>query len=207
VADHARVDRFVDFASLTLISVAAVLSAVCGFQSGRWDGEQTRLYSLANANHFLTAEAVSRSDALTAINVALFLKYIDALNAGDTREAQFIYRRLPPHMHKVLDAWLATNPFKNPKAPLSPFVMPQYGQDTQAVEKRDEQAASDDFDAAQAAHHHADDFALLTIIFAAVSFLAGISTKMIYPRHAIIVALGIIALIYGVVRLIGIPVL
>lgn len=207
MADHARVDRFVDFASLVLISVAAVLSAVCGYQAGRWDGEQTRLYSLANANHFLTAETISQSDVLTAVNVALFLRYIDALKAGDRWEAQFIYRRFPAHMHKVMDAWLATNPFKNPKAPLSPFVMPQYGQDMQAVEKRDEQAASDDFDAAQTAHRHADDFALLTIIFAAVSFLAGISTKMVYPRHAIIVGLGIIALIYGIVRLIGIPVL
>ena len=28
---------------------------------------------------------------------------------------------------------------------------------------------------------------------------------MIFPRHAIIVGLGIIALIYGVVRLIGLP--
>jgi hypothetical protein len=207
MADHARVDRFVDVASLLLISVAAVLSAVCGYQAGRWDGEQTRLYSLANANHFLASETITEADVLTAINVALFLKYIDALNAGDAREAQFIYRRFPVHMHQVLDAWLATKPLTNPKAPLSPFVMPQYGQETQAIERRDEQAAANDFDAAQTAHRHADGFVLLTIIFAAVSFLAGISTKMIYPRHAIIVGLGIIALLYGIVRLIGIPVL
>jgi hypothetical protein len=207
VADHARVDRFVDVASLLLISVAAVLSAVCGYQAGRWDGEQTRLYSLANASHFLTSETISKADVLTAINVALFLKYIDALNGGDQREAQFIYRRFPVHMHQVLDAWLATKPLTNPKAPLSPFAMPQYWRETRATEERDEQAATNDFDAAQTAHSHADGFVLLTIIFAAVSFLAGISTKMVYPRHAIIVGLGIIALIYGIVRLIGIPVL
>jgi hypothetical protein len=46
---------------------------------------------------------------------------------------------------------------------------------------------------------------LLTVIFAAVSFLAGISTKMSYPRHAIVVALGIVALVYGAVRLAGLP--
>jgi hypothetical protein len=207
MSDHAAVDRFVDFASLALISVAAVLSAVCGYQAGRWDGEQSRLYSLANAQHFLASETIGKADALTAINVALFLKYIDALNAGDQREAQFIYRRFPKEMHKVLDAWLATKPFTNPKAPLSPFALPRYGQDMRTTEQRDEQAASADFDAAQTAHRHADDFSLLTIIFAAVSFLAGISTKMVFPRHAIIVGLGIVALIYGVVRLIGLPVL
>ena len=207
MADHAGVDRFVDLASLTLISVAAVLSAVCGYQAGRWDGEQSRLYSVANANHFLASETIGESDALTTINVALFLKYIDARHAGDQWEAQFIYRRFPPKMRKALDAWLATKPLTNPTAPLSPFAMRQYGQDARVAEERDEQAATDDFNAAQTAHRHADDFALLTIIFAAVSFLAGISTKMVFPRHAIIVGLGIIALIYGIVRLIGIPVL
>ncbi|HTV93432.1 MAG TPA: hypothetical protein VMG98_12025 [Verrucomicrobiae bacterium] len=207
MAEHAAVDRFVDFASLTLISVAAVLSAVCGYQAGRWDGEQSRLYSLANANRVIGAETVGEDDARTTINVAIFLKYIDALSTGNAQESKFLYRRFPPHMRAVLDAWLATKPLKNPKAPLSPFAMPQYAQQMQATERRYDQAASGDFDAAQVAHRHADDFSLLTIIFAAVSFLAGISTKMVFPRHAIIVGLGIIALIYGVVRLIGIPVL
>lgn len=207
MADHTAVDRFADVASLVLISVAAVLSAVCGYQAGRWDGEQTRLYSLANADRVMGAEVVGEDDARTTINVAIFLKYIDALSTGNQREAQFLYARFPPHMRAVLDAWLATKPLKNPKAPLSPFVMPQYSQQMRAAEKRYEQTASSDFDAAQIAHRHADDFSLLTIIFAAVSFLAGISTKMVFPRHAIIVGLGIIALIYGVVRLIGIPVL
>jgi len=207
MADHAGVDRFVDVASLALISVAAVLSAVCGYQAGRWDGEQTRLYSLSNASHFLASETIGKTDALTTINVALFLKYIEARERGDQWETQFIYKRFPPHMRSVLDAWLATNPLENPNAPLSPFAMRQYAQATQATENREQQAAVDDFDAAQTAHRHADDFALLTIIFAAVSFLAGISTKMVFPRHAIIVGLGIVALLYGVIRLIGIPVL
>lgn len=207
MSDHKAIDRFVDVASLTLISVAAVLSAVCGYQAGRWDGEQTRLYSLANADRVQGAEVVGEDDARTTINVAIFLKYIDALSTGNEREAQFLYARFPPHMRTVLDAWLATKPLKNPKAPLTPFAMPQYWEHMRATEKRYVQAASGEFDAGQVAHRHADDFLLLTIIFAAVSFLAGISTKMVFPRHAIIVGLGVIALIYGVVRLIGIPVL
>jgi len=41
------------------------------------------------------------------------------------------------------------------------------------------------------------------VVFAAVSFLGGMSTKMQFPRHAIIIGVGTAALLYGIVRLIG----
>lgn len=205
--DHAVVDRFVDFASLILISLAAVLTALCGYQAARWDGEQTRLYNIAAADRVLSEEANDRSIGLTVIDVAAFLDYVDAVEAGDTRKAQFIYRRFPTSFRAAMDAWLATKPLSNPKAPTSPFVMAKFRDQLRAGSERYDSAAAGSFNAALTAHQHADDYSLLTVIFAAVSFLAGMSTKMTYPRHAIIVALGIVALGYGVFRLIGLPVL
>jgi hypothetical protein len=205
VQDHAAIDRFVDFASLILISLAAVLTAVCGYQAARWDGEQTRLYNIAAADRVLSEEANDRSIGLAVIDVAAFLDYIDAVEAGDTRKEQFIYARFPSNFRSVMDAWLATKPLTNPKAPGSPFVMPLFRRQLREGSERSDAAATSSFNAALTAHQHADDYSLLTVIFAAVSFLAGMSTKMIFPRHAIIVGLGIIALIYGVVRLIGLP--
>ena len=55
------IDKFVDVASVVLISVAAVLTALCGYQASRWDGEQTRLYNIANASRLHAAEAADRS--------------------------------------------------------------------------------------------------------------------------------------------------
>jgi hypothetical protein len=207
VHDHAVIDRFVDFASLILISLAAVLTALCGYQAGRWDGEQTKLYNIAAADRVRSEEANDRSIGLTVIDVAAFLDYVDAVEAGDTRKEQFIYRRFPASFRGAMDAWLATKPLTNPRAPTSPFVMPKFRQQLNAGSERYDTAASGSFNAALTAHQHADDYSLLTVIFAAVSFLAGMSTKMIFPRHAIIVALGIVALIYGIVRLFGLPVL
>jgi len=205
VKDRAIIDRFVDFASLILISSAAVLTAICGFQTGRWDGEQTKLYNLASADRVLSEEANNRSIGLTVIDVAAFLDYVDAVEAGDTRKEQFIYRRFPPAFRAAMDAWLATKPLTNPKAPTSPFVMAAFRDQLRAGSERDDAAATASFNAALVAHRHADEFSLLTVIFAAVSFLAGMSTKMVFPRHAIIVGLGIVALGYGMFRLAGLP--
>jgi hypothetical protein len=200
-----KVDRIVDVASLILISVAAVLTALCGYQSSRWGGQQARLYSLANADRLRSAEASDRANVLTAIDVAVFLHYLDALDAGNSREADFIYARFRPEFQPAMRAWLATKPLSNPRAPSSPFVMPQYSLKTRAQARTYDDRATANFQDAVDATHHSDDFLLLTVIFAAVSFLAGVSTKLVYPRHAIVVAIGTAALIYGVVRLAALP--
>jgi hypothetical protein len=203
--ERARVDRFVDFASVVLISVAAVLTAVCGYQSGRWGGDQLRLYNVANANRIASAEAEAKGNAQTAIDVVLFLEYLNAVAANDSRKAEFVRRRFPGELRVAMDAWVASKPLHNPNAPSSPFVMPQYTLQTAVEAKQDAKAADADFADAQEANRRSDAFLLLTVIFASVSFLAGISTKMTYPRHAIVVGVATIGLLYGTVRLVGLP--
>ncbi|HET6276058.1 MAG TPA: hypothetical protein VFE16_09040 [Candidatus Cybelea sp.] len=199
------VDRVVDVLSVVLISAAAVLTALCGYQSGRWGGEQLRLYNDANASRIESAEAGDRGLATNAINVNLFLNYVDAVSTHDTVRTHFIFDRFGPAMRGAMVAWLATKPLKNRHAPSSPFVMPQYVVPAKAEARRLEAAASSSFAAAQIANRNSDDFLLLTVVFAAVSFLAGITTKMTYPRHAVVVAVGTVALIYGLIRLVQLP--
>lgn len=203
--ERASVDRFVDIASIFLISIAAVLTALCGYQSGRWGGQQIHLYNVANADRIASAEAAGRGNALTLVDVITFLNYVNAVDAGDTRKADFLYARFRPEMRPALDAWIASKPLKNRHAPSSPFVMRQYSLRTTAKAKSNAETADTNFRAAQEANRHSDDFLLLTVVFSGVSFLAGVSTKMTYPRHAIIVSVGTLALLYGVVRLIGLP--
>jgi membrane protein DedA with SNARE-associated domain len=205
MADRQRVDRIVDVASVVLISVAAVMTALCGYQSGRWGGQQARLYSMANADRILSAEAADKALAFNAINVNLFLNYVNAVDAGNKRKADFIYRRFGPVLASAMKAWLATKPLTNPSAPSSPFVMPQYALPASKLSRDYERQALENFKKAQDATQHSDDFLLLTVIFAGVSFLAGISTKMAFPRHLIIVTLGTLVTVYALVRLIELP--
>lgn len=200
-----KADRIVDVAAVALISVAAVLTALSGYQSGRWGGQQSRLYSMANAERLRSAEVADRANVLTAIDVALFLHYVEAVDVGNDRLGNFIYRRFRPEFLPAMRAWLATKPLRNTNAPSSPFAMSEYSLKARAAAVLDEARATQDFNAAVMATQHSDEFLLLTVIFAAVSFLAGISTKMVYPRHAIVVTLALVATIYGIVRLVRLP--
>lgn len=199
------VDRIVDITSLAVISAAAVLTALCSYQSGRWSGAQARHYDLANADRAAAAMSSNRAIADTAIDVNMFMQYGIAQEQGDTKRAQFLFERFRPEMQKAVAAWLATNPLHNPRASKSPLAMPQYSLTSQKLSTQDEAKAHDDFTAAQVANRHADDFLLLTVIFASASFLAGMSTKMTFPRHAVVVGVSLVALIYGLIRMIGLP--
>ncbi len=106
MGDRQRIDRIVDVASVVLISVAAVMTALCGYQSGRWGGQQARLYNMANADHVLSAEAADKSLAFTAINVNLFLHYVDAVDAGDNKKSR-LYLSAPRSGNEVGDEGVA----------------------------------------------------------------------------------------------------
>ncbi len=203
--DRSVLDRIVDVASVTLISAAAVLSAVCGYQSSRWGGEQMRLYDLANAARVSSSVIANRAIAFTAIDVNMFLQYVDAVDEGDARRSAFFFQRFRRPMRDATRAWLATHPLHDPHAPASPFDMPQYAAESGHPTARYDKQAQENFASAQVANRHADDFTLLTVVFASVSFLAGMSTKMAYPRHAVVVLVGVIALIYGIARLAALP--
>lgn len=137
--------------------------------------------------------------------MALFLQYVNAVDSGNVAKAEFIYKRLRPETRPALNAWLTTKPRTNPNAPSSPFVMPQYSLATRAEAKRYEDSAARSFAGALTANRHADAFLLLTVIFAGVSFIGGVSTKMRYPLHAVAILIGFIAFVYGVIRLLELP--
>ena len=202
---HGRADRIVDVLSVVLISVSAVLTALCGYQSGLWEGQQSRMYSTANADRLHSTEEADRANALAAIDVAVFIHYVQAVDGNNARFQDFLFHRFRPEFVPAMRAWLATKPFLNARAPSTPFAMPQYRLQSREEARDYEKRAGSDFDEAGKANHNADEFVLLTVIFAGVSFLAGISTKMVYPSHAIVVTLGIIATIYGVIRLLELP--
>jgi len=83
--------------------------------------------------------------------------------------------------------------------------MPQYALPASKVSRNYERQAQQNFTKAQDATRNSDDFLLLTVIFAGVSFLAGISTEMAFPRHLIIVTLGTLVTVYALVRLVELP--
>jgi hypothetical protein len=199
-------DLWVDVASVILISAATVLTAWCGYEAARWTAIQTRQYNEASAQKVAAAVASGRANTLEIVDVTMFLQYVAAVAAGRTDEEAFIYRRFRPEMRGAVDAWLATKPRKNPDAPSSPFAMPQYHLLTGTEAARLNALSAASFETASNANELGDAYVRLTVIFAAVSFLAGISTKFRFPSHIVVVVAGFGVLIFGLIRMIELPI-
>jgi hypothetical protein len=199
-------DRWVDVASVVLISAATVLTAWCGYEAARWTSLETNSYNSASNYRIAAAVESGRTNTLETIDVATFLEYVRAVATGTSDEQSFIYHRFRPEMKRAVDAWIATRPLKNPSAPASPFAMPQYRLKTTEEAARLNALATASFDSAASSNEIGDEYVRLTVIFAAVSFLAGISTKFIFPNHIVVVVIGFGALIFGLIRMIEFPI-
>jgi hypothetical protein len=200
-----EIDRYVDIMSVLLLSATAVLSAVCVYQSALWSGRETRLYNQASADRISAALDGATSNAIRIVDVGVFVRYLEALRSGDKATQTFFNAHLNPEARAALAAWLRTDPLHNPRAPRTPFTMPEYRLPSDARMERGNALAEQTFEAAQTANRRADAFTSLTIMFASVAFLAGMSTKFRFPFHLVVVSAGFIALVYGVVRLTGLP--
>jgi hypothetical protein len=175
---ESRRQHRIELLSTVLLAVAAVATAWSTYQSTRWRGEQAVDTSKATAARIQSSQAATRAGQLTQIDIATFVQWTNAHVAGDRELAAFYRRRFRPEFQPAFDAWLATRPFTNPSAPLTPFAMPQY-KVSEAVRSAQLNAqAGEHANAAETANQRADKYVLAVVLLAAALFFAGISTKL-----------------------------
>jgi hypothetical protein len=111
-----------------------------------------------------------------------------------------------PGYRPAVMAWLATHPLKNPNAPPDPSYMPQYRLPQQSQARVLNAQADAYFAVGQSAAETADKYVRLTVLFAAVLFLVGISTR--FPvrvaRYGLI-AVAAALLVFSVSQLLSLP--
>ena len=71
----------------------------------------------------------------------------------------------PIPVTRPVDAWLQTDPFNNPNAPMHPFGMVEYAQPEREAAKRADQEQARMLAAAQQASRSSDEYVLLTVRF------------------------------------------
>ena len=188
---HERRTHRVELAATILLACAAVATAWSTYQSSRWRGEQAIDYSKATAARIQSAEAATRAGQETQVDIGLFVQWIDADASGDPKLADFYERRFRKEFRPAFKAWLATRPKTNPKAPLTPFAMPQYRLAEAAESTRLNAVAGVRANVAEVANEHSNDYVLAVVLFAASLFFAGISTKLHSLRQReVLVAIG-----------------
>ncbi len=115
-------------------------------------------------------------------------------------------RRLRAGYRPAFDAWLATHPVKNARAPADPSDMPQYRipQETQA--RVSTALANSYFTEGESADGTADKYVRLTVLLAAVLFLVGIGSR--FPARVArygLIGVATVLLVVSVVQLLGLP--
>lgn len=179
-----------------LLALATVATAWSGYQASRWNAEATKATARGTAARLESTRRSDLANAQAQVDVALFTQWVNAYATGENELRDFYFARFRPEFKPALEAWIATRPLKNPRAPLSPFAMPQYRQAARE-EASDLQAQADTWAAkARTDVQRSTNYVLGVVLFAASLFFAGMSTKLPSPRLRIaLLAIGIVVFV------------
>lgn len=203
-----RFDRWIEFLSVIVLSLATIMTAWCGYQAAQWDGEQANYYNLATTAQVAASQKANEGVIQTSTEIGLFVEYAAAISTDNTELADFFFNRFPPTLRAATNAWLAQNPLQNPEAPLTPFDMDEYVVEEQ-IESEELQAESVAlFHKANEANELSDEYILLTVLFATVLFLTGIAGKFQWRvLDAAMLIMGTCVFVYGAIRIVNSPIL
>jgi hypothetical protein len=165
-----------------LLALSAVATAWSGYQATRWNGEQTKAASRTNAIRIDAARSQGLAEAQKEVDVATFIQWVDAYAHRETELTSFYERRFRAEFKPAFAAWVATRPLRNPNAPLTPFVMPQYRlaaeEEAEALDVEAEVSAA----SVRRNIQRASNYILGVVLFSVALFFAGMSTKLATPR-------------------------
>jgi hypothetical protein len=201
-----RHSRAVQIGEALLLSLVTIAAAWSGYAAAKW-GTESRL-ELAQAATLRNLATRADLAALSTRNFdsSTFNTWWTAFTLDDPQKQALAERRFRAEFKVAFDAWMATDPFHNPRAPPGPTYMPQYKLADQAkAEELDREAV-----AASAAGNHAgevgDDYIRITVFLAAVLFLVGIgSTFKLHIIRYVLITVGSLLLILATVLILQQP--
>jgi hypothetical protein len=197
----------VEFIAALLMALATIASAWCGYQSTRWNGKQSILAGETAALRFEATRKLTLAGQEAVIDISTFEQLHRALIEDRTEYAQRILKRFRPEARVAVDAWLATDPFKNPSAPSGPFRMKEYRPRLAEEANALDQEADRKFSQAREANKHVDRYTMLTIMLTSVLFFAGLATHFTSaPMQGGVLLLGLLLFLGTLIVLIGLPV-
>ena len=177
-ADRSGRRGWIEIASTVLLALAAVSTAWSSYQASRWTGEQAKAFSAASAARVESTRAADLANAQKEIDVAVFIQWVNATVRDEHDLVTFYRSRFRDEFKPALEAWIATDPFENADAPLTPFALPEYR--LAAEDEADRLNAEAETNAALARTYvqRATNYVLGVVLFAVSLFFAGISTKL-----------------------------
>ncbi len=205
-AGKESIDR-VETLAAVILALATVGTAWSGYQASRWNGEQAKAFSRANAARIESTAAADLANAQTQIDVATFTQWVDAYAQEQTELADFYFKRFRSEFKPAMDTWIASRPLENADAPLTPFVMPEYK--LAARQKAQQLQVEADALSAQARANvqRATNYVLAVVLFATALFFAGMGARFRTERlRVVLLSFGVVVLVGTVIWLATFPV-
>jgi len=206
VQRHSRAVQVCEAVLLSLVTIAAAWS---GFAAAKW-GTESRI-EIARSSTLRNLATRADLSALSTRNFdsSTFNAWYIAFTLDDPRKQAVAERRFRPEFKVAFDAWMATDPMRNPRAAPGPTYMPQYKLADQARADALDREAEAATQAGDRAGRVGDDYIRITVFLAAILFLVGIgsSFKLHSLRYAL-VTLGAMLLVLATVLLVlqpGLP--
>ena len=169
---------WVELAAAILLACAAVATAWSSYQATRWNGEQQKTSSRVNKTRIEAARAADRTNALTQVDIATFIQWVDAY-AQDRTELESFYRtRFREEFKPAFDAWIATRPLESSGAAPTPFALPEYKLASAAEAERLDAQAEVLAATVRRDIQRASNYVLAVVLFAVALFFAGMSARL-----------------------------
>ncbi len=185
-----RREGLLEVGEAILLALVAIATAWSGYQTGKWDGHQASLYTLSSKYRVEEDSANTRSGQQRLYDTNTFGFWLNAKAQGNEADAKLFERRFRPEYRAAFNAWLALDPFNNPKAPPGPIFMPQYRNAEAGLAAAKGHQASEVFEAGTRARERGDKYLRNTVLLATVLFLTALAQKFKVHR----VRLGLLVL-------------
>ena len=170
-------EQTIEILEAFLLAIVAVATAWSGYQAARFDGRQAHLYGLSSKYRLLATQHATRGGQEQIYDTTTFDFWLQSTTTGDEKAAALFVKRFRPEYRPAFAAWMATDPFHNPKAPAGPIVMPQYHNANLEASAKWEEKATTAFEAGTAARETGDKYLRNTVLLATVLFLTALSQR------------------------------
>jgi hypothetical protein len=115
-----------ELAAAILLGFSAFATSWIGYQSSRWDSEETQSIAKSNALRVESNRAAGQALIEQAVDVGLFTNWANAYATGNTALDSFYRDRFRGEFKPAFEAWIASKPLGKPGSAPTPFVMPEY---------------------------------------------------------------------------------
>lgn len=198
--------EILDIIEAIVLAVVAITTAWSGYQAALWDGHQDELYGQSSQLKIKAEGLANYANQERLYNASTVVEWLKATAQGNKKLADMFERRFLPEFVPVFQAWKATDPLNNPKAPPGPQLMPQYHNEKGEEAAKLNAEASEIFEQGTRARQRSDQYVRLTVMLATVLLLMAVSQR--FKTHGVRVALAVVAVLllaFPVIRIFLLP--